>query len=1189
MKAYYSLIFVVLFVFSLFSTQSYGQTDTTQVRYVKFTTHVSADYTRIALQEIKAFSNGHNVAPENVITTNSHIYDYNVNAIIDDDESTPWYSDDYSTLTSDMGCGPTPNHPHYIVVDLGSAYTLQNIKLNLDAGWSFVYTFDLMVSADAQTWELIGGRNREGGTFDFSNMPSTPVRYIKYNCYYSSDQGQVNVHEIEAYSTGVNVALNKTVTASSYEYGDANTNGANAVDGNASTRWSSDRGDYIPSAPADSAEISAIIDFKQIVSIDSLRLTFHSSRFFKLMVSANGTDWLVVDQRNNDQNQYSYLLNHRARALASLISQGKNKAMIYGVISANSESGIGTRGVCWSTSPQPTTSDQKTESGTGPGKYFIHIEGLTENSIYYVRAYFIKGAETIYSNEIRFLSGLNIQTDVVTEVQNESAKAGGYVSAGSGIQISERGICWAETSNPDLSGNYVACGTEAGEFNTTLTNLTSEIKYYVRAYVTTSQGTFYGNEVFFKQRKQKFMTNTNGFFPNEIFTESGEMNGYKYYSSTNGYSLYFDGYSWLLGDFVTSSDAGNPPLTGWWDGTEIYPLTTPAPSISSDKNSLTESNMNNGSFSETITITHDHINNAIFTGSDQEDFVKTAKVMYRNLPEGLELKVIRNSDLSVTISLQGRALSHGAQQSISNLKIMFLQQAFSNGYALPTDGSIVTVALNFTDPTTITVTGTKSSADYVIGADNDVILDTNSSFNIDASTTANQLIVKAGASLAVSNTLTVNHLILEANDTASFSALATSQLTINGAVYFEKEMSDSSTYMLSFPCRVRVTDITVNGQGAAGEDYYIYSYNGAGRATSGEADSWVVFDGDSLQANQGYAFRLKAGSGTQTMVFKLKNSVMQPTTELSIPVSFYDGNSGDNHKGWNLISQPYLNKMAGSAVGIHYITTHKGNSYHGLVNSQVSTLNPFEAFFVQVAEPTAIPCYLTGQQGIRSLVNRDLTETVQLNISSTTGTDFSTLIFDNERTSLYEIGQDLEKWISTSSYEPQIYSTVSGVNYAFNALPVSEVVNLPIGIYSKAGGASTLSASNIHVSGLSKLMLNDSQTGASTDLNTASYEFTANAGSNNNRFSITIQRVWTDADLLNGNNAPYAYVQNSQLIIRNLAPDTHIRLYDATGRILLNKQHVQTGTYQIALTQAGMYMVQVEANTGTHNLKVLNK
>ena len=1189
MKAHYYLNFLLVLIISQISLLGVAQTDTTQVRFLKFSTTVSADYTRIALQEIKAYSEGVNIATDNTISANSSTYDRNLSAITDNNNTSGWFSDDFYTLTADDGVGPTANHPHYIIVDLGSKFNLQSMTLNLGGGWGFVYTFDFLVSEDGENWSTVDSKYRIGGTFTYNTIPLQEVRYIKYACYYSSDLGQVNVHEIQAYSGGVNVALNKTVTASSYEYGDATSNGKNAVDGNDGTRWSSNRNDYVPGSTVDSAPVTVTIDLGNIQTIDSLQLIYNSNTIFQLSVSADGIDWLQIDQRLNNQNNYSYILNRGVTVSASLISVSNTSALCMVTASAIDGSDIIARGVCWSTSANPTINDNKTTNGTNKGKFWPTLTGLTNNTVYYVRAYATTASETKYSKEFSFLSGLTIQTDVITGLTNTSANTGGFVSANNGIQLTEKGLCWSTNSAPTTADNKIEEGSESGEFSSTLTGLSSDTRYYVRAYAITSAGTFYGNICSFKYQPQRYLTNYDGFFPNETFIEDGMYNDKIFYTSLNGYTLYYDGMYWLMGDFVTSEDSGNPPLTGWWDGTILTYIGSQSAAVSYNKTTLKESSFNNGSIAETLTITHDNTNGATFAGVNNEDFIKTGKAFVRNLPAGLTARIIRTNNLTLTLSIVGCANNHAALNSLNNLKVMLLSSAFSDGNKLLTNGNLQTLALDFTEPVNIIVTDTKNSSDYVIAAENDVILEGNAIFTIDNSTAANQVIVKPGARLTVSNAVTLNNLILRANDTASFSAQTNNQLTVNGVVLFEKTMSDSSMYFLSFPCKISVSDISINGSGTVGEDFYIYSYDGAGRATSGQADSWVVFGGDSLQAAKGYAFRLKQGAGSQTLTFKLNGSVLQAATETSISVDYYDGNSSPNHKGWSLISQPHLCKIAGTDAGIHYITTHDGNSYSGQINTQISTLNPFQAFFVQVDNSKSIPFYLAGMQTTRSLVNIDNSETLQLNMSSTSGTDFSTLLFDNERTSAYEIGQDLEKWLSTGTYKPQIYSRLDGINYAYNALPVSEVVNLPIGFYSKGGGASTLSASNIHVSGISKLMLYDSQTGGSADLTMENYPFNADAGTNNSRFSITIQRVWTGADIVNGNQTPFAYVQNAQLIIRNLTPGTCIRLYDATGRMLLTKQDITTNTYQIPLTQIGIYMIQAETNTGTHNLKVINR
>lgn len=60
------------------------------------------------------------------------------------------------------------------------------------------------------------------------------------------------------------------------------------------------------------------------------------------------------------------------------------------------------RGVCWSTSPGPTTASSHTSDGTGTGTYSSSIIGLTLNTTYYVRAYATNSQGTAYGNQVNF-------------------------------------------------------------------------------------------------------------------------------------------------------------------------------------------------------------------------------------------------------------------------------------------------------------------------------------------------------------------------------------------------------------------------------------------------------------------------------------------------------------------------------------------------------------------------------------------------------------------------------------------------------------------------------------------------------------------------------------------------------------------------------------------------------------------
>lgn len=73
-----------------------------------------------------------------------------------------------------------------------------------------------------------------------------------------------------------------------------------------------------------------------------------------------------------------------------------------GNITSDGGSPITARGVCWSTSPNPDITGNKTSNGTGTGNFNSSIMLLTPNTTWYVRAYATNSIGTVYGNEISF-------------------------------------------------------------------------------------------------------------------------------------------------------------------------------------------------------------------------------------------------------------------------------------------------------------------------------------------------------------------------------------------------------------------------------------------------------------------------------------------------------------------------------------------------------------------------------------------------------------------------------------------------------------------------------------------------------------------------------------------------------------------------------------------------------------------
>ncbi|MCK4747708.1 MAG: hypothetical protein KAT15_11750, partial [Bacteroidales bacterium] len=73
-----------------------------------------------------------------------------------------------------------------------------------------------------------------------------------------------------------------------------------------------------------------------------------------------------------------------------------------GNVSDDGGSPVTARGICWSTSSNPTTSDNLTADGTGTGSFTSELTGLDPETTYYLRAYATNNEGTAYGEEKEF-------------------------------------------------------------------------------------------------------------------------------------------------------------------------------------------------------------------------------------------------------------------------------------------------------------------------------------------------------------------------------------------------------------------------------------------------------------------------------------------------------------------------------------------------------------------------------------------------------------------------------------------------------------------------------------------------------------------------------------------------------------------------------------------------------------------
>ena len=183
-----------------------------------------------------------------------------------------------------------------------------------------------------------------------------------------------------------------------------------------------------------------------------------------------------------------------------------------GNVTTDGGAAVTARGVCWSTSQNPTVSGSHTTDGSGTGSFTSNLTGLTAGTTYYVRAYAINSVDTAYGSQITFTTNAvapTVTTTAASNITSSSATTGGNVTADGGAAVTARGVCWSTSQNPTVSGSHTTDGSGTGSFTSILTGLTAGTTYYVRAYAINSVDTAYGSQITFATVSYAFSVSTN--------------------------------------------------------------------------------------------------------------------------------------------------------------------------------------------------------------------------------------------------------------------------------------------------------------------------------------------------------------------------------------------------------------------------------------------------------------------------------------------------------------------------------------------------------------------------------------------------------------------------------------------------------------------------------------------------------
>lgn len=192
------------------------------------------------------------------------------------------------------------------------------------------------------------------------------------------------------------------------------------------------------------------------------------------------------------------------------ISRSEGKAIAMGMVTEVGDPAYTERGFVYGKNHNPIvqTATKAIVEGNGVGEFVGTLSDLQLGNMYYVRAYALNTVGVAYGEEqtLDFNPILPVvATNDVTGLSEETQSATYHATitnAGDPV-YTERGFVYGKSPDPTTGGatKVVVAGSGKGTYYGDVHNLELDCAYYVRAYVTYSLGTVYGENKMFSIKK----------------------------------------------------------------------------------------------------------------------------------------------------------------------------------------------------------------------------------------------------------------------------------------------------------------------------------------------------------------------------------------------------------------------------------------------------------------------------------------------------------------------------------------------------------------------------------------------------------------------------------------------------------------------------------------------------------------
>lgn len=445
-------------------------------------------------------------------------------------------------------------------------------------------------------------------------------------------------------------------------------------------------------------------------------------------------------------------------------------------------------------------------------------------------------------------------------------------------------------------------------------------------------------------------------------------------------------------------------------------------------------------------------------------------------------------------------------------------------------------------------------------------------------------------------------------ENAPLAKLIGNLITKDEQVIVSRRIKNDRYYFFSLPYDCNIADIHwANGEPATiGVDYQIVEYDGARRANEGSGSGvtphWTPVSGTQLKAGVGYNIAVSS-SLVKELIFPMAiggtnlTNIENTKTAKTVAIHQYTnaGTTINNHN-WNLVAHPYVSAFepySGDKItaGILeytepaspgeqgtweikntsnvYLTMPSFNNnaitYTQTLAGDITSLDPFLAVFVQGAGEGDLTFEQSGRKlsaPARHLAaaaeDEDESIFVGVTLSGNGESDQTCVRIRPDFTDEYQLGYDLDKFVTFYTSRPQVYMKTPSYRLAFQAVSdeVAKNTFLPMGVYCYQAGTYTFGLNDrFPTDEVEAVYLFDKQTGVTTNLLYDTYSFSATKQVyTNTRFSLNVivnRRAPQTATGMGNAHAPNE-------VVRKILINGHVyiqrsgAIYDVTGKQMLN-------------------------------------